>query len=422
MGVVGLITEYNPFHKGHEYHIKKAKELTGASNAIVIMSGNYVQRGTPAFLDKYTRTSIALNHGADLVFELPLPFSCSSAEYFALSAVTTLNKTGIVDYICFGAETDNLNLLEMISKTLVDAKCNEEHALNTLIKKLLKTGVNYASARSLAICEYFNDGSIDDIVNKPNNILAIEYLKALAMLNSDIKPVIIKRTLASYHHDNSNDYMYSASSLRSNIDNNDTTSDLWEFDSHYKDAFNKNFPILEKDFDNILAEKLIYNIHNNMDLSIYNNIDTQLANRITNVFKESNFKGWNDFAMKVKNKNITYTAISRGLLSIMLGIKKSDFEEYLDNDICNFLRILGFKSSSSHLLNQIKNNGCITTFGQLSELNDNANLNPTDLKLINNSIYADEIYNSITALKFNSEIPNEYRRKLIIIKKEIPST
>ena len=99
MGVVGLITEYNPFHKGHEYHIKKAKELTGVSNAIVIMSGNYVQRGTPAFLDKYTRTSIALNHGADLVFELPLPFSCSSAEYFAVSAVTMLNKTGSVDCI-----------------------------------------------------------------------------------------------------------------------------------------------------------------------------------------------------------------------------------------------------------------------------------------------------------------------------------
>ena len=416
MGVVGLITEYNPFHKGHKYHIEKAKELTGSENAVVIMSGNYVQRGTPAFLDKYTRTSIALNHGADLVFELPLPFSCSSAEYFALSAVTLLNKTGIVDYICFGAETDNLPLLEIIAKTLVDAKNNEEHALNNLIKDLMKTGINYASARSTAICQYYNDNSIDDIVNKPNNILAIEYLKALTMLNSSIKPVIIKRTLASYHHDNSNDYMYSASSLRNNIANNETMSNLWAFDSLYKDSFNKNFPISEKDFDSLLAEKLIFNIHNNIDLSIYNNIDTQLSNRIINVFKNNTFKGWNDFTMKVKNKNITHTAISRGLLSIILGIKKSDFNEYLDNGISNFLRILGFKASSSHLLNLIKNKGCISTFGQLSEIQDNTSLNTTDIKLINNSIYADELYNSITGLKFNSEIPNEYRRKLIIQK------
>ena len=414
MSVVGLITEYNPFHKGHKYHIEKAKELTGAENAIVIMSGNYVQRGTPAFIDKYTRTSIALNHGADLIFELPLPFSCSSAEYFALSAVTMLNKTGIVDFICFGAETDNLPLLNKIAKILVDAKNNEEHTFNTLIKDLMKTGINYASARSLAICNYFNDNSIDDIVNKPNNILAIEYLKALIMLNSDIKPIIIKRTLASYHHDNSNDYMYSASSLRGNIDNSNTLSDLWTFDEHYKNAYNINYPITEKDFDNLLAGKLIYNIHNNIDLSIYNNIDVQLANRIINVFKESSFKGWNDFTMKVKNKNITYTAISRALLSILLGIKKTDFDEYLDNNICSFLRILGFKASSSNLLNQIKNKGSIVTFGQLSEIGDNTNLNQTDLKILNNSLYADELYNSITALKFSSDIPNEYRRKLII--------
>ena len=120
--------------------------------------------------------------------------------------------------------------------------------------------------------------------------------------------------------------------------------------------------------------------------------------------------------MNIKNKNITYTAICRGLLSILLNIKQCDFNEYLDNDICNFVRILGFKASASTLLNQIKNYGKITTFGQLSELNDNESISTTDLKLINQAIYADELYNSITALKFNSKIPNEYRRKIIIKK------
>lgn len=414
MSVVGLITEYNPFHKGHEYHIEKAKELTGASGALVVMSGNYVQRGTPAFLDKYSRTTIALNHGADLVFELPLPFSCSSAEYFALSAVTILNKTEIVDYICFGAETDDLSTLEKIAKTLIDAKNNEEHSLNILIKDILKTGVNYASARSQAICKYFNDSTIESIISMPNNILAIEYLKAIHLLNSNIKPVLIKRTNASYHHNKSNDYMYSASSVRNSIENDDTLSALWDFDKIYKECYNTNYPIKENDFDRILAEKLIFNIHNNIDLSIYNNIDEQLANRIAKVFKESSYRGWNDFSMKIKNKNITYTAICRGLLSILLNIKQCDFNEYLDNDICNFVRILGFKASASKLLNQIKNNGKIITFGQLSELNDNEIINDTDLKLIKQGIYADELYNSVTALKFKSEIPNEYRRKIII--------
>ena len=414
MSVVGLITEYNPFHKGHEYHIEKAKELTGASNALVVMSGNYVQRGTPAFLDKYSRTTMALNHGADLVLELPLPFSCSSAEYFALSAVTILNKTGIVDFICFGAETEDLSILEKIAKTLIDAKNNEEHSLNILIKDILKTGVNYASARSQAICKYFNDSTIENIISMPNNILAIEYLKALLVLDSKIKPILLKRTNASYHHDEANDYMYSASSVRNNIENSDTLSALCKFDKIYKDNYNKNYPIKENDFDRILAEKLIYNIHNNVDLSIYSNIDNQLANRIANVFKESSYRGWNDFAMKIKNKNITYTAICRGLLSILLDLKQVDFNEYLDNDICNFVRILGFNISASPLLNQIKNNCHITTYGQLSEINNNDALNKTDLKLINQAIYADELYNSVTSLKFNSEIPNEYRRKIII--------
>lgn len=415
MSVVGLITEYNPFHKGHEYHIRKAKEMTNSENAIVVMSGNFVQRGTPAFMDKYTRTSIALNHGADLVLELPIPFSCSSAEYFALAAVSILEKTGIVDYICFGAEIDDLSLLEKIAKLLVDSKNDSTHHLNEIIKKHLKTGVSYALARALSICEYFNDETVTEIINKPNNILAIEYLKALTLLNSKIKPVVLKRTNASYHHDASNDYMYSASSLRNIIKTDEGLTTLWEFDNTYKTSYNVNYPINEQDFNNILAEKLIYNICNDIDLSIYNNIDEQLANRILKIYKSEGFKGWNDFAMSLKNKNIAYTAISRGLLSILLNIKKTDFKDYLNNNICNFLRILGFKSTSSHLLNEIKNKGVVTTYGQLSELNDTTYISNTDLKLINNSIYADEVYNSATGLKFNSAISNEYKRKIIVI-------
>ena len=414
MSVVGLITEYNPFHKGHEYHISKAKELTGADNTVVIMSGNFVQRGTPAFMDKHTRASIALNHGADLVLELPLPFSCSSAEYFALAAVSLLDRTGVVDYICFGAETDNLSLLEEIASILVNAKIDDAHPLNILIKENLKSGLSYATSRAFALCELCNNEDINTIIEQPNNILAIEYLKALKLINSNIKPYVLKRTISTYHDSRDNDYMYSASSLRKNIDNDDSIKTLFDFENIYKEKYKVTYPISEDDFDTIMATKLIENLHSNVDLSIYNNIDEQLANKIIKTLRNNSYSGWNDFCMMLKSKNIAYTSISRGLLSILLDIKKDDFKKYLDNNICNFVRILGFNKASSNILNSIKNNSSLTLIGQLSEINDNLDLNEIDLNMINKSILADEFYNSIVKLKYSTDIPNEYKRKLII--------
>lgn len=414
MSVVGLITEYNPFHKGHEYHISKAKELTGADNTVVIMSGNFVQRGTPAFMDKHTRASIALNHGADLVLELPLPFSCSSAEYFALAAVSLLDRTGVVDYICFGAETDNLSLLEEIASILVNAKIDDAHPLNILIKENLKSGLSYATSRAFALCELCNNEDINTIIEQPNNILAIEYLKALKLINSNIKPYVLKRTISTYHDSRDNDYMYSASSLRKNIDNDDSIKTLFDFENIYKEKYKITYPINEDDFDTIMATKLIENLHSNVDFGIYNNIDEQLANKIIKTLRNNSYSGWNDFCMMLKSKNIAYTSISRGLLSILLDIKKDDFKKYLDNNICNFVRILGFNKASSNILNSIKNNSSLTLIGQLSEINDNLDLNEIDLNMINKSILADEFYNSIVKLKYSTDIPNEYKRKLII--------
>lgn len=414
MSVVGLITEYNPFHKGHEYHINKAKELTGADNTVVIMSGNFVQRGTPAFMDKHTRASIALNHGADLVLELPLPFSCSSAEYFALAAVSLLNRTGVVDYICFGAETDNLSLLEEIASILVNAKIDDAHPLNILIKENLKSGLSYATSRAFALCELCNNEDINTIIEQPNNILAIEYLKALKLINSNIKPYALKRTISTYHDSRDNDYMYSASSLRKNIDNDDSIKTLFDFENIYKEKYKITYPISEDDFDTIMATKLIENLHSNVDFGIYNNIDEQLANKIIKTLRNNSYRGWNDFCMMLKSKNIAYTSISRGLLSILLDIKKDDFKKYLDNNMCNFVRILGFNKASSNILNSIKNNSSLTLIGQLSEINDNLDLNEIDLNMINKSILADEFYNSIVKLKYSTDIPNEYKRKLII--------
>lgn len=414
MNVVGLITEYNPFHKGHEYHITKAKELTGANHAVVIMSGNYVQRGTPAFMNKHDRTEIALKHGADLVLELPLPFSCSSAEYFALAAVSVLHKTGIVDSICFGAETDDLDLLKKIAYILTDAKNTSTHPINNFIKKYIKNGASYASARAMALCEFIDNEDIKSIIEQPNNILAIEYLKALTMLNSHIKPFLLKRTISSYHDISTNDYMYSASSLRKGFNEEQYLETIFSFDDIYKKNYNFSYPIAENDFDYIVAAKLTEKIHSDTNLTIYNNIDEQLANRIINNYKEYGYKGFNEFCMTLKSKNLAYTSICRGLLAILLDIKKSDMNEYLNNNICNFVKILGFNKSASKLLNQIKNKSNLTIIGQLSEMQNDDTLNGIDRMMLNKSIYADELYNSVVRLKYSNDIPNEYRRKLIV--------
>lgn len=430
MKTVGLITEYNPFHMGHKYHIQKAKELTGAETAVVIMSGNYVQRGTPAFMDKHARTKIALNHGADIVLELPVPFSCVSAELFALSAITLLNKTGIVDYICFGCEFDDLEILDNIALILAEAKKDSSHQLNNLIRDYVKCGENYATARSLALCKYLktyypntemNISIIKDVLNQPNNILAIEYLKALKLINSPMKPVPLKRTSASYHDNEENDFMYSASSVR-NIVNSTISADYKEhiqrlslFDNTYNDAFGKLYPIYESDFNIIIGEKLISCKLNNIDINKFAGIDISLANRIYNTLESCPFTDWSTFIEALKTKNIAYTAVSRALLSIALGVEKKQIEQYLANDIASYVRILGFRKDASELLKCIKENGKLTLIGQLSEIKDNSYLNEIDRCMLTQSIYCDELYNMVVRTKFKSNVPNEYQRKLVII-------
>ena len=173
MKTIGIIAEYNPFHTGHQYHINKTKELTNADCVIVIMSGNYVQRGFPAIADKHTRAKAALLGGADLVIELPTIYATGSAETFAMGAISILDKIGNVDIVSFGAETDDIELLKTISKTI---NANNDD-IASKIKEILKEGVSYPVARENALKDYLNDAEIS-ILDKSNNILGIEYLKA----------------------------------------------------------------------------------------------------------------------------------------------------------------------------------------------------------------------------------------------------
>ena len=212
MKTAGIIAEYNPFHKGHEYQIRYTKEKLKADYVIVAMSGDYVQRGTPALISKHTRAEMALRCGADLVLEMPVSISTASAEAFAMGGVSLLDGLGVVDMLCFGSESGEISALKELAEILVE----EPEEYKKLLKSFLSEGLTFPAARSQALTEYFKnprnfsgddfDGvltpllnEVTQILNTPNNILGIEYCKALLRLNSRICPVTIRREGMGYH-------------------------------------------------------------------------------------------------------------------------------------------------------------------------------------------------------------------------------
>ena len=198
MKTVGIITEYNPFHNGHRYQIRKARELTGADFVVTAMSGDFVQRGEPALFDKYTRTAMALEGGADLVLELPVRFATSSAEDFAACGVALLDRLGVVDHLCFGSELGRLDVLEQTADILVA----EPDGFREELRKCLAAGYSYPRAREMALMKVMEAGerrSDDNMLSSPNNILGIEYLKALKRRDSRIQPLTIRRKGQGYH-------------------------------------------------------------------------------------------------------------------------------------------------------------------------------------------------------------------------------
>ena len=194
MNIVGIIAEYNPFHYGHAFHLAQARRITGASHVIVVMSGNYVQRGVPAMFDKYTRAQAALHNGADLVLELPPCTATGSAEYFAKGAVRLLAGTGIVTDLCFGSECGDAAVLERPARILSE----EPEAYRTLLKEYLRMGKPYPEARMLAL-HLYDPALPADVLKSPNNLLGIEYLKALYRLDIPLRAHTIPRAGASYH-------------------------------------------------------------------------------------------------------------------------------------------------------------------------------------------------------------------------------
>ena len=430
MKVVGLITEYNPFHNGHVYHMEQARKLTGADYCITVMSGNYVQRGEPACMDKYLRACMALRSGADLVLELPVPFATGSAEYFAAGAVSLLDKLGVVDSICFGSESADLPRLYYITSILAD----EPDELSLAIKELLKKGLSYPAARNQSLLSYLSknnpssdekDDSLTDQVNAllsaPNNILGIEYIKALIRRHSSIKPVTIQRT-SDYLSKSLSGQFCSSSAIRHVFQTRGSgpagpmsqalkTVRTYVPEKAYSlraENCSKRLPIFVDDFSSVLLYKLLSS--RNADLTDYSDISPELENRIKNGLTEiTSFSGFID---SIKCKQYTRTRISRALLHILLDIRVEDIARYKSCDYVPYARILGFKKSAAPLLTAIKKNSTIPMLTKMADAEKH--LTSIGFDMLNQEVFASNLYQSVVYHKYGYRMKNEYTNGIIM--------
>ena len=407
MNITGIIAEYNPFHKGHAYQIKTLKEQHKSDYIIVAMSGNFVQRGTIAFTDKYERARMALTMGADLVLELPTLWSTSSAEYFAAAGVNLLNNTGVVTHLCFGAETDDLSSLKRISECLL----NQKEELSSIITAHLKNGVSFPVARQRALEHFLFDIPCQNILTASNNILAIEYLKALRGTN--IEPLLIQRVGDSYHQTSISSPFASATAIRQAIHSQKAEGILdyvpKELLTQYE-ALLANGAYLS---ENAISQMLYYRLWNTPkeELLSVSDCNVVLADKIQKSLPD--YKDFTSFCDLLKSKDFTYTRISRVLMHALLHITQEDYIAYKEENYCPYLRVLGFRKESADLLKLIKNHSSCPIVTKVADAKHY--LPPKSLELLNNEIHYSDLYNQLLYTKKGWKNPNDFSHPIVIL-------
>ena len=420
MKAIGIIAEYNPFHNGHAYQIAELKRKTNADFVVIAMSGDFVQRGAPAIVDKYCRARMALLCGADLIVELPNVWAVSSAEDFAMAGVTLFDKMGCIDGICFGAESDQLPML----KTIADVSAEEPDTYKTALSSYLKEGMAFPAARAAALADYFKSTGkafFPSILSTPNNILAVEYLKALKRRNSAMIPILIPRAGSGYHdtaiHMIPDQVSFfpnepqpdpsctqptaSASAIRTAV-SDILNTDAFDFGSaHYselasampKPAFRlfqneiTSGSLLDaNDFSSILGYRILS--CSKEDLQEISDMTPEIANRILK--NKYSFSSFTQFCTQNKSRDITYTRMSRILLHLILRITTADVNQYKKSDYIPYLRILGFRKDSAALLSTLKKSSKVPVISKLSSAL--RTLDGTAKHMLEEDIFAAELY------------------------------
>lgn len=434
MNVTGIIAEYNPFHNGHAFHIEETRKNTDADYCIAVISGSFVQRGAPALVNKYDRTKMALEHGIDLVIELPVIAATSSAETFAQGGVCLLDSLGVVSHISFGAEINTTADIDMLDK-LADFFAFEPSAFQKYLELELKSGCSFPAARAKAavLClqqmasHSMNTDTVaqlERLLASPNNILAIEYKKAIQRYDCKLVSSIVSRNGAGYHDANTDTELASASALRKYIfQNNPCHTDMsvplnqmlirTVPDGVRKllmTAYKTHALLQEDDFSDLLY----YELRRKFLHSAFSDSDTEcsdLEKRIANNLET--FTCWSDFVSNLKTKNQTYTAISRHLLHAFLGIDAELLATAKSYCYAPYARILGFRKDASPLLKELQEHSRIPLLRKIAK--EKQTLTPEQQNLLDLDVYATDLYNRILFSKTGIQRKNEYRQPLIIL-------
>ena len=405
MKIVGLITEYNPFHAGHLYHMQQARELTGADYCVVLMSGSFVQRGEPAIFDKYLRTKTALLAGADLVLEIPVAFSTASAHEFAAYGVALLSAIG-VDAVVFGSECGQIEILKQAAYAL-----NHESAeFQERLRKGLKAGLTYPQARAKAL---EMEDTWASVLSSPNNILGIEYLRAAEDLHSLMEFYTISRKGSGYHEDTLADANFPSASAIRGIIRNSLSKDKDLLDilaSHLPavthPAYTGAVPVFVDDFSELLNAAIL---QMQATFSIAD-LSPELAARLA---KPPYFPlSFEKRIQALKTRQLTYTRVSRALLHLILGMREEDISRWKDEGYALYARILGFRRQSSPLLSCLHKKSSIPLITKMADAAQN--LSPSALALLEQEVYASHLYQTVR-IKRGGVFQNEYTEGLVFV-------
>ncbi len=401
MKAVGLVTEYNPFHNGHLYHLNKAMELTGADISVAVMSGDFVQRGEPAVLDKYTRTSMALNSGVNLVVELPVNYAVSSAESFAAGALKVLDYIK-ADSIAFGSESGDIERLSKLAHIL----CDNEDTLYKEISKYTANGISYAAARQKVV-EKLTDKDTAAMLTSSNNILAVEYLKAIIKNKYAIKPYTIKRQGDSYNDTDIRSEYASATALRENL-KADNISEYIPVKAGLILSSNTNY-IYPDDITEVLFTRLLDILFaSNYDKNVfienvmqYPDVSKEIAGRLyksamdmitrtvpqRSESKDNGLFSFGSLCEHIKTKEVPLSRIKRALVRITLGLDKKHMKKYSN---APYIRVLGFDKKGQEYLSYIRKTVEVPLITKTADYKE----------ILLDDIHAANIYNMIVAGKY----------------------
>lgn len=446
MKVAGIIAEYNPFHNGHQYQIEQIRKKTDADHVIVIMSGDFLERGVPAITDKYTRAQMALSCGADLVLELPSLWSTASAERFASAGVHLLASTGVVDMICYGAEQPDSALMQRIVHLLAEAgstadtsividffpshsknDCTETATYNRKVIALQKQGFTYPAARARALSECLTgvgEATVLNFLSTPNNILALEYEKAIARWNTahtrKIQGYGIQRIGGGYHDETVHAQYSSATAIRRLLLGEASAADSsWTEDSTLQTqvpAFVYEQLVKSASCDSLmdtddLSAALYARLwtYRNVGYTQFADCSTELSNKIANQLDQ--FTSFTGFATLLKTREVTYTRVCRVLLHILLDIRQDDYSVYTPDNA--YLRVLGFRRDATELLSAIKKEASLPLVTKMADassiLSEKAN------RLLARDIATADLYRSVLAIRTGQTPRNEFTQPIVII-------